>query len=214
MAAARRGAFVVFEGLDRSGKSTQTQLLLKALEERKVPCALQRFPDRTTPSGILLDKFLRKELIMDDMAVHNLFSQNRWECLERMKEQLKAGVTLIVDRYAFSGVVYTASKGHDVELCKKPDVGLIAPDAVIFVDVDLESLGKRGGWGGETYEREDFQRKVYEHYTKVREANWHMVPGDRAREEVHADILRIVLPLLDKVGNTEPGVLWKNSSVS
>jgi hypothetical protein len=67
------------------------------------------------------------------------------------------------------------------------------------VDVDLESLGKRGGWGGETYEREDFQRKVHEHYIRVREANWHMVPGDRTRDEVHAEILSIVLPLLDKV---------------
>lgn len=48
-----------------------------------------------------------------------------------MKQQLESGVTLIVDRYAFSGVAYTGAKGYDLERCKDPDRGLIAPDAVV-----------------------------------------------------------------------------------
>lgn len=45
------------------------------------------------------------------MDIHELFSLNRWECKQDIEAHLAAGSTLVVDRYAFSGVVYTAAKG-------------------------------------------------------------------------------------------------------
>ena len=45
------------------------------------------------------------------MDVHELFSLNRWECKNDIEHLLASGTTLIVDRYAYSGVVYTAAKG-------------------------------------------------------------------------------------------------------
>ena len=72
----------------------------------------------------------------DDAAVHLLFSANRWEAAKALKTRLGAGETLVCDRYAFSGVAFTAAKGTlDLEWCKNPDRGLPAPDAVIYLDV-------------------------------------------------------------------------------
>jgi dTMP kinase len=72
----------------------------------------------------------------DDAAVHLLFSANRWEAVKSLKTRLNAGETLVCDRYAFSGVAFTAAKGTlDLEWCKNPDRGLPAPDAVIYLDV-------------------------------------------------------------------------------
>jgi dTMP kinase len=44
-----------------------------------------------------------------------------------MKQKLRDGVTLVVDRYAFSGAAFTAAKGVDMEWCKATDQGLPAP---------------------------------------------------------------------------------------
>jgi thymidylate kinase len=68
--------------------------------------------------------------------VHLLFSANRWEAVKSLKARLNSGETLVCDRYAFSGVAFTAAKGTlDLEWCKNPDRGLPAPDAVIYLDV-------------------------------------------------------------------------------
>jgi thymidylate kinase len=59
------------------------------------------------------------------------FSASDLSCSENIRKELESGVTLIVDRYAFSGVAYTGAKGYDLERCKDPDRGLVAPDVVV-----------------------------------------------------------------------------------
>jgi dTMP kinase len=48
--------------------------------------------------------------MLNDEEVHALFAQNRWEFSDVMIEDIKKGVDLVVDRYAFSGVAYTSAK--------------------------------------------------------------------------------------------------------
>lgn len=128
-----RGFLVVIEGLDRSGKSTQTSLLTEAIKSHKMPTELWKYPNRETELGKIIDKYLRKEVEMDDRAVHLLFSANRWEMEAKMREKLNAGINLVVDRYAYSGVAYTAAKfGLDFEWCKHCDAGLIKPDILVI----------------------------------------------------------------------------------
>ena len=93
-----RGAFIVIEGLDRSGKSTQADLLTKKLQglsqakllkfPGQFPLSLHLFCgstfirltlDRTTPIGKMIDAYLRAQSELDDRAIHLLFSANRWE---------------------------------------------------------------------------------------------------------------------------------------
>ena len=65
----------------------------------------------------MIDKYLRKEIELDDHAAHLLFSANRWELMPQMKRDLEAGTTLVVDRYAFSGVAFTSAKVPFFPLC-------------------------------------------------------------------------------------------------
>lgn len=95
----QRGPFIVVEGLDRSGKSTQTALLLARLEAAGIPAKLLKFPgrwrpipplfccdldpgnniDRTTSIGQMINGYLQSTTDLDDHAIHLLFSANRWE---------------------------------------------------------------------------------------------------------------------------------------
>jgi dTMP kinase len=107
----QRGCFIVFEGIDRCGKTTQTQRLQAFLiQDRNRKVELLRFPDRSTESGKVIDRYLKGEQELNDEEVHKLFSRNRWESAERMRGKLLDGIDLVVDRYAFSGVCYTAAK--------------------------------------------------------------------------------------------------------
>ena len=75
-----------------------------------------------------------------------------------MKKAISNGTHVIVDRYAFSGVAFSAAKeGLSIEWCRQPDRGLPKPDMVLFLDVSAEEAKKRGGYGDERYEKEDFQ---------------------------------------------------------
>ena len=74
-----RGAFIVFEGADRAGKSTQCQMLVEHLAASGVRAELWRFPDRTTAIGKMINSYLTSQSEIDDAAVHLLFSANRWE---------------------------------------------------------------------------------------------------------------------------------------
>lgn len=76
---------------------------------------------------------------------------------------LLSGKTLVVDRYAYSGVAYSAAKGvegMDIAWCKGPDVGLPAPDLVVYLRLSDAVAAARAGFGEERYEKSEFQNKV------------------------------------------------------
>ena len=75
---------------------------------------------------------------MPTEAVHLLFSMNRWESKKQILDAMKAGQHVVCDRYAYSGVAYSAAKGLDFEWCKNADKGLVKPDIVFYLDADAE----------------------------------------------------------------------------
>ena len=105
-----RGSLIVFEGCDRSGKTTQVRRLVERLNREGRPAKMMRFPDRTTGIGSIIHSYLTCTKELDDHAVHLLFSANRWELEQQIVNTLTEGTTLIIDRYAFSGVAFSAAK--------------------------------------------------------------------------------------------------------
>src|SRR5205809_4314606 len=107
----KRGAFIVLEGLDHSGKTTQCKCLVERLTKEGYKVESMRFPDRTTPIGKLIDTHLKSDVELSDEAIHLLFSANRWELHKIIMDKLSEGITIICDRYAYSGWAYGAAKG-------------------------------------------------------------------------------------------------------
>ena len=70
--------------------------------------------------------------------------------LLKMRSKLESGVTLVLDRYAFSGVAFTSAKeGFDIEWCQQPDAGLPTPDLLLHLSLDSTEAEGRGGFGDE-----------------------------------------------------------------
>jgi dTMP kinase len=107
----------------------------------------------------------QKDSELSDEAIHLLFSANRWEKVKEIKQSLKEGVTILCDRYAFSGICFSFIKGLNWEWCKSPDVGLPLPDLILFLSISPETARLRSGFGQERYETQEIQnevRKVFE----------------------------------------------------
>ncbi|KAI0196651.1 thymidylate kinase-domain-containing protein [Xylaria flabelliformis] len=169
-----RGAFIVFEGMDRAGKTTQAKLLQLRCIESGREVTFMRFPDRTTPIGQMIDAYLKGQAEIEDHVIHLLFSANRWEVAQKIRSELDAGHTIICDRFYHSGIVYSAAKqlsSLSLSWAKAPEIGLPRPDMVLFLDLEESVARSRGGWGGEVYEKGEMQRRV-------RELFWGLSMGD------------------------------------
>jgi Thymidylate kinase len=108
-----RGAFILLEGIDRCGKTTQCTKLLNRLISAGIAATILRFPDRTTSTGLIINQYLQSGIQLDDHAIHLLFSANRWENSIKLQQYLVDGTTVICDRYAYSGVAFSSAKVHE-----------------------------------------------------------------------------------------------------
>jgi thymidylate kinase len=175
---------IVFEGLDKSGKTTQCKILHERLLKLNIKSKILSFPKRHGHIGSLIDKYLKKEINLTDEAIHLLFSADRWESKPEMLQLMKEGIHLIVDRYTYSGSAYSTAKGLPMEWCLRCDKGLPIPDLVIFLNNSYNREGE------ERYETLEFQKKVSEQYEIIREPNWLIINND------YDKILTSVLELL------------------
>ena len=192
-----RGNLIVFEGLDRSGKSTQCLRLVDTLRESKMKVQYLRFPNRDTPIGRTIDRYLTSQTYMDDHAIHLLFSANRWEAAENIRSLIASGTTVIIDRYYYSGCVYSAAKGIDLNWCRKPEVGLPRPDLCLFLDLSSEVAAQRGGYGTERYETRGIQDRVRELFEEMmahrdESEDFAVVDASGSLEDVELAILRTI----------------------
>lgn len=228
-APANRGAFIVFEGLDRSGKSTQSAQLLSRLQAASVSCvdAVWRYPDRTSVVGSVLNEVMAgpatknedgKPSSLPPNVLHLLFTANRWERSDKLQSLLDSGVTVVADRYAYSGVAYSVgAEGLPVDWCKQVESGLVAADAVVYLRVDADEAAGRGGYGKERYEKLEIQRRiraVYEEQFVAGETSngvWKVVDGGGGKsvEEVGDDVWNAVHPVLSEVKRLPVRLLWQ-----
>lgn len=91
---ASRGAFILFEGVDRCGKTTQVGMLKEYLAKSRESEQI-RFPERKSAVGQLIDSYLQSNSNLNDQSIHLLFSANRWEQSDSIEAKLTAGNTLV-----------------------------------------------------------------------------------------------------------------------
>ncbi|MDR2343311.1 MAG: dTMP kinase [Spirochaetaceae bacterium] len=168
--------FVVFEGGDGSGTSTQLELLKQKFAGQdgggqKLPSIVYTFEPTEGPAGRILREALRGEARLHGETMARLFSADRAEHLygEGGLVSLARGGNLVVcDRYTLSSLVYQGIECGD-ELPMELNKSFPAPELLLFFDIDpaiaFERLEKRAQ--KEIYERLDFQILVRERYLKL-----------------------------------------------
>lgn len=177
------GLFVVFEGPDGCGKTTQSKLLVEKLKELGMKAEWTSFPNRSTDIGKVIDKYLKKEINLDSNAVRLLFSANRWECIHFIQEKQSQGITVVCDRYICSGVTYSCAKlnkevldshlEQEIEKQFSCDRDLLKADITFYINADvdtcMDNLRRATERTGkpEIYENREFLEKIVKLYPVV-----------------------------------------------
>lgn len=203
-----RGALIVLEGCDRSGKTTQCTKLVEQLNNMNIPAKKISFPDRSTPIGSIINDYLSRKIELPDRSIHLLFTANRWELEPEIRKLIESGITLIVDRYSYSGVVFTSAKQCvDFKWCCGPENGLPKPDLVMLLKLSPEEMIKRSGFGEERYENIEFQNKVDTNYKKFKNDDFIHVDAAQEVSVLTNNLLEKVLKTIDSVKNKSLGEL-------
>jgi dTMP kinase len=112
-------------------------------------------------------------------------------------------MNVIVDRYSFSGAVYSAAKDNpDLSLswAWNPEIGLLKPDLLFFLDISSTDAAKRGGYGAERYEQEEMQTRVrtlFKDLFAKLDMMVYQVDAGRTIDQVAVDIQAVVQGMME-----------------
>lgn len=186
-----KGKIIVFEGIDKAGKTTQAKLLEKKLGSK---CVRIDFPDYSTPVGKEIKQFLDGNRNYPDEVKMMLLSANRWEKKGEIEKMVSKGTTVIMNRYYQSNLVYGISKGLKLDWLLSLDKSLPKADLVIVIDIRPKTLASRSKNVVDTFEKDlELIRRVKKNYRILaNKFNWRTVEGEKTVDEVHGQVLRIV----------------------
>jgi dTMP kinase len=206
------GLFIVFEGIDGAGTTTQAARYASFLRNRKRLAHVTHEPSGG-PFGSLLRLVLTHRLTMPshhrDAAMALLFAADRVDHIEsEIAPHLRDGYVVISDRYELSSIIYQ-SIGMENDAARREFVAWIRecnryalrPDVTLVVDVDPETGAQRRrarGGASELFEEADLQARLARAYLRADEFtpgdNIVHVDGNADMDTVSASIIRALAP--------------------
>ena len=216
------GRLIVLEGIDGSGKSTQTQMLCAALASAGRDARHIKFPDYADPSSELVRMYLRGEFgagagDVNAYAASTFYAVDRYASYRRHWEaDYLSGRLIVTDRYASSNIIHQSPKlprdewedfvrwAEDFEYEK---LGIPRPDLVIYLYLPAETARQRlacrsasGGGPPDIHERDlDYLRRCAQAADwAAQKLGWATVKCAganselRGRGDIHSEILSLV----------------------
>ncbi len=165
------GKFVVFEGLDGAGTTTQLKLLEEKLKNRGVKVFATAEPTDSA-IGRLIRSALRKEIAVEPETLALLYAADRNEHLygkDGVVEHIEAGDTVICDRYLYSSIAYQ-SVNCDSDYIKCINKDFLRPDLLFYINTPVDECLRRitnRNQNAELFERAEYLKSVADNYNWV-----------------------------------------------
>jgi dTMP kinase len=212
------GAFITFEGIDGSGKSTQVRMLASVLRLRGMDVVQTREPGGTPLGARLREALLDAQEQVDPLAELLLYAADRAQHVRvLLNPALAAGRIVLSDRYADATVAYQgAGRGFEPSLVTQVvalATGGLKPDLTLLFDLSVaESSGRSRQRTTEhegapsdrlELEAEHFHARVRDAYLQIATAEperVRIIDASLSVEEIHAHVLEIVVPFLESRG--------------
>jgi len=192
----KKGRFIVLEGPDGSGTTTHAALLAETLRAQGEDVVLTAEPT-DSPIGRFIREQLKAQSIESPSALQLLFCADRaWHIEKVIEPALKAGKTVISDRYVISTLIYGEALGLDPDWLVRVNTPFLEPDVMIIalppLHVCLERIMKRKQL--DVFENTRFQKLIYDLYEKAGAEDTSAVVIDTGgeKDDVAKEILKAV----------------------
>jgi len=197
---ARPGKLIVVEGIDQSGKRTQTHMLARKIRAAGYSVSTWNFPDYTTPLGRQLKIYLTRRKRFDFHAVHLLYAANKWERAASITREISLGRVLIINRYMPSNLAYGIAHGLSLNWLESLERELPKEDLVLILDVSPRASFRRKRRLRDVHEEDlSYLHKVRRIYLRLaKKYQWRVVNGERDPRAVNLELWSAVLPILQK----------------
>jgi len=195
--------FIVFEGIDGSGKGTQARMLADYLIRQGRRVVLTEEPTRDLFTGYFLRMLLRSKDVPDPKTVALMFAADRNEHVKKfIVPALKSGETVISERYYWSSIVYQTLQGLSEDYIRQLNAEFPKPDVTVLIDVPEEValqriVARAHGNDGliQNFEKLEFLRMVRERYAELAvKEGFIVVDGSKGPTAVHKRVVSALRP--------------------
>jgi dTMP kinase len=201
-----RGRLIVFEGLDQSGKQTQSEGLAARLRTRGHTVECIAFPDYDTSIGREIARALAGEREYTPDVMQLLYVANRFEWKPRIDAWLESGSIVLSDRYIASSIAYGETQGLDPQWLWDVQQPLPQPGLTILLDIAPGTAAGRKSVGRDRYERDlALLGRVRDSYARqANDSAWIRIDGDQDRARVAAEVAAAVDLWLERGHRVDP----------
>ena len=189
-----KGLFIVFEGIDGGGKSTQIKMLSDFFKGKGYEVEQHMEPTPEIIGSVLWDYMNSKNRSFDPETEALLFAADRIEHGKDIRKALEEGKIVISDRYKHSSLAYQGAAGADIDWMQSLNKHALVPNLVILLDIDPDkSLGRVSDREKTVFEENEYLKKVRAEYLRYAElGELVVVDAVQSIEAVHSDILKHV----------------------
>jgi dTMP kinase len=193
----KKGAFIVIEGLDGCGKTTQTKLLVEKLQENH-DAIYTAEPSQGSIGVFIRTSILYREKRLPSAVEALLFAADRVDHVQNeVLPAMRQGKLVVSDRYLYSSLAYQGATGLSVDWIQRINEHALRPDLAIFIDVDPETVMRRLKPEKSVMEKLETQRKVREIYLQfVEDGDLVRIDGNKPKkavaQELHATVQKFL----------------------
>jgi len=177
-----KGVFIVFEGIDKSDKETQSRLLAQHLKKIKRQVTLLHFPQYGRKSAGLVENYLEgKYGTAEEVGPYRasiFYAADRYDKSFAIREELKKGKVIIADRYWASNLGHQGGKIKDSEERQKfidwlyrlefKIFSIPKPDITFFLKISPEIIQPLGGEARDIHEKDpEHQKRTFQAYLEA-----------------------------------------------
>jgi dTMP kinase len=192
-----KGKFIVFEGLDGSGHTTQAELLEDFFKRRGRKTLYTHEPTYATAASKKIKQVLTHQIKMEPLAFQKLYVEDReWHSKYVIRPALRKGVIVLEDRYYFSTFAFGSLGDVPLEKLIRLNKDFPKPDLTFIFKVRPEVCLARIGMRGKGFELHDTIEKlskVWKVYERMPTMfpDVYIVDGEKTIEEVHKDVVSL-----------------------
>lgn len=198
-----KNKFIVFEGIDGSGKSTQCSLFYKYLVSENIP-AKQLAEPTSGEYGQKIRKMLQGDIELSVEEQIKLFIEDRQQDFDlNIKPSMDDGITIVMDRYFYSNAAYQGSSiiSPSEIIRQNTDRGFPLPDRVYYIDIDpaeaMRRITARNRSGRtELFEKKAFLEVVRNNFSAMTDDYFLRINGNLKQEEIFQQIKKDYLLLI------------------